>query len=77
MPIKLDTWGQFVFIMADPSRCCSSFPVKPTFRMHAPTEFSLISCDVIATINAVHVDLLDEHRQGSEMPRLVLMTCAW
>ena len=21
VPIKLDTWGQFVFIMADPSRC--------------------------------------------------------
>jgi hypothetical protein len=29
VPIQLDTWGQFVFIMADPSRCCSSFPLMP------------------------------------------------
>ena len=25
VPIKLDTWGQFVFIMTDPSRCAASF----------------------------------------------------
>jgi hypothetical protein len=27
VPIRLDTWGQFVFILADPSRCSWQGPV--------------------------------------------------
>ena len=28
VPIQLDTWGQFVFIMADPSRYCFAWGSK-------------------------------------------------
>ena len=80
MPIKLDTWGQFVFIMADPSRCCGSFPVKPTFRMHTPSGICLKTpAKQLLFMNALNLDLwiVVGHRQGCETPHLALMTCAW
>ena len=37
VPIKLDTWGQFVFIMADPSRCAASLVYSTPCSLHIPS----------------------------------------
>ena len=45
VPIRLDTWGQFVFILADPSRCARliglsmSFPCGATIQRHVMKKF--------------------------------------
>ena len=38
MPIKLDTWGQFVFIMAGPSRYCCAWASNTSLQLGNPID---------------------------------------
>ncbi len=63
MPIKLDTWGQFVFIMADPSRCAASLntPCHAACICQVQTlshNPSLVSSNVIVPLYLLQMRLL-------------------